>query len=102
MVDSAAVSTWILASCLQKVPLEIRPAILGHGLPVRHVHRLHVPISERNQLPATACDSSLFYLFSTGWLDNCFAGVDGNSGEKHSATGDYTSATGNVRHGDKV
>ena len=70
----------------KRFPPQIRPAILGHGLPVRHVYGVHFPTIQSNRLPALARDSSLFCLPRTGGLDSCSAWVDGNAVEKRSAS----------------
>ena len=53
-MDSATVDTRFLASRLQTISAHLRPAVLGNGVSVGHVHCLHVPTLERNRLRAAA------------------------------------------------
>ncbi len=53
-----------------------------HGLPVRHVHGLHLPTRQRDRLLAAPRDTSILYLPRTRRLDRHFAWIAGLSDEK--------------------
>src|SRR5688500_12914229 len=68
MVDSAADYFRAVAACLLAFSAAILPAVLGHGLSVRHVHRLHMAAGASPRFAIPVDYSPCFYLYRAGGM----------------------------------
>ena len=64
-MDSHACRAWRLALRWSAVPFEVRPVVLGSGVPVGYVHRRHIPNGPGDGAGFSLFYSTLFCIYRT-------------------------------------